>query len=309
MPAALTPAKRFGGTRRSGQGRKALLALAIALLFVEAAGAHVSVEPGRVGVNSFATFLVRVPNEKELPTVAVRIEFPAGLTVTRFQSKPGWKRAIEQDAASRIIAATWSEGQIADGEYDDFTFLARTPREPGTLIFKSYQTYQDGETVAWVGAEGDELPAAFVEVVDAAAAATNSDVAPSLSETPGPVPADATPSLATTAAGELNSTITDTVTVPDPSAVEARPPSAGVGETPTAAADVAMAPAAAATSVAGAASAPDSSRPAVSAAGAAVDAGEEGSDLALFIALTALVAALCALALAGVSLARKRPGF
>lgn len=140
------------------------LALTLFLAGGRAASAHVGVLPDEVPANSNQAFTVRVPNERTEPTVKVRVELPGGLVVSRFQPKPGWAREVERDEQQRIIAVTWSGGQIGDGEYDEFAFIARTPGEVGTLAFKSYQTYQSGETVEWVNAQGQERDAAFVEV-------------------------------------------------------------------------------------------------------------------------------------------------
>lgn len=156
-------------TNRSAPKLKRLpmAAAANALLALTTAGlahAHVTVLPREVPPDSSQTFTVRVPTEKEEPTVRVRIEFPAGLVVSRFQPKGGWSRQVERDGQQRITAVTWSGGQIAPDEYEDFAFIGRTPREPGALAFKAYQSYQGGETVEWVNAEGEERPAALVAV-------------------------------------------------------------------------------------------------------------------------------------------------
>ena len=134
------------------------------LLSMQVASAHVGVTPGRVPPDSNQTFTVRVPNERDEPTVKVRVELPAGLMVSRFQPKPGWTRQVDRDAQQIITAVTWSGGQIGAGEYEDFPLTARVPREAGTLTFKSYQTYQSGDTVEWIAAEGGDRPAAFVTV-------------------------------------------------------------------------------------------------------------------------------------------------
>jgi uncharacterized protein YcnI len=150
----------------------ALCAILTTLFAVQVASAHVTVNPREVPPDSNQTFTVRVPTEKEEATVKVRVEFPAGLTVSRFQPKPGWTREVERDSQQRITAVTWSGGQVGPGEYDEFAFIGRTPKEGAALSFKAYQTYQGGETVEWVGAEGTERPAALVKLASTAAAAT-----------------------------------------------------------------------------------------------------------------------------------------
>jgi uncharacterized protein YcnI len=158
----------------------------------DVAHAHVSVTPSQVTPESNQTFTVRVPTEKDEPTVKVRVEFPASLTVSRFQPKPGWTRQVERDNQQRISAVTWSGGQIGAGEYEDFALIARTPREVGQLAFKAYQTYQSGETVEWINPEGRDQPAAFVQVQEGAAAPPGAAGAPSV-EGPGAAQAPASP--------------------------------------------------------------------------------------------------------------------
>ena len=131
-----------------------------------------TVNPNTVPVDTSTTFYVRVPTEKEEPTVRVRVDFPAGLTVSRFAPVPGWTRQVERNQQQLITSVTWSGGQIAPGEYQDFPFIARTPKEAGKLEFKAYQTYQGGETVAWDNPDGSqERPAAVVTVQAPSAAA------------------------------------------------------------------------------------------------------------------------------------------
>lgn len=155
----------------------ALLALLVA---ASTASAHVSVSPRQAPPDTNQTFTVRVPNEKPEPTVRVRVELPSGLTVSRFQPVPDWARQVEQDSQQRITSVTWSGGQIGDGEFQDFAFIARTPKENGTLTFRAFQTYQGGETVEWVNPEGQERPAPLITVGPAAAGATGTAAAGSI---------------------------------------------------------------------------------------------------------------------------------
>jgi uncharacterized protein YcnI len=152
-----------------------VLALGALILAAGSAAAHVTVNPREARPNTSETFWVRVPTEKDEPTVRVRVEFPATLTVSRFQPKPGWQREIERDAAGRITAVIWSGGRIEPGEYDDFYFIARTPADAGELSFRAMQTYLSGDTHEWAEAEGAQRPAAIVEVRAAAAAGGNTN--------------------------------------------------------------------------------------------------------------------------------------
>ena len=169
-----------------------LLALTLALLaLVMGAGsvaAHVGIQPAEAPPGTSQTFTVRVPTERDVPTVRVRMEFPNGMTVSRFQPKPGWQREIERDTSGRITGVVWSGGKIEPAEYEDFFFIARTPQETGKLAFKAYQTYEGGETVEWVNdAEPRPAPAMTIR-----AAAPSTTTNPSI-ENPGQAPAAAAP--------------------------------------------------------------------------------------------------------------------
>lgn len=252
-----------------------LAALLLALSVTGALHAHVGVLPAVVPPATNLAFTVRVPNEKPEPTVRVRVEFPSNLTVSRFQPKAGWKRELERDGAGRIVAATWSGGEIGADEYEDFTFVARTPGEPGVLMFKAYQTYQGGETVEWVNPEGEDNPAAFVTVAEGVAPAAESGSAP-IEET-SPVGA-ASDTGQTTAPAEPAGT-----TIPVAPVVTTAP--AGAGN--LAEGDLGVEPAGVGET-------------------ATISAAETGSDLPLFTSLAALVVGLIALALAVVALFRRR---
>src|SRR5262245_28333505 len=142
------------------------LVLALAALLAAAAGAsaHVGVLPGEAPPGVSQAFTVRVPTERDVPTTVVRVDFPDGLVVSRFQPKPGWQREVQRSPQGQISSVTWSGGRIDPGEYEDFNFVARTPAQPGKLSFKAYQTYQGGEVVEWVQAENGSQPAAVMEV-------------------------------------------------------------------------------------------------------------------------------------------------
>ncbi|MBI2862891.1 MAG: YcnI family protein [Chloroflexi bacterium] len=139
--------------------------LAALTLGVGAASAHITVWPQQSTAGASERYTVRVPTEKAVPTVKVRLEFPPEVTVSRFAPALGWQREVERDGTGRIAAVTWSGGSIAPDEFAEFTFLARNPQQAGKIAWKAYQTYQGGETMAWNGPENSEQPAAVVSIV------------------------------------------------------------------------------------------------------------------------------------------------
>jgi hypothetical protein len=59
---------------------------------------------------------------------------------------------------------TISGGAIGPGQFDEFSFSARNPEQPGALKFPAVQTYNDGRVQNWIGPEGADEPAPSVEI-------------------------------------------------------------------------------------------------------------------------------------------------
>ncbi len=121
--------------------------------------AHVVVKPAQAGVGQSLNFTMSVPSEKTMPTTAVRLVLPEGLTSVRPLVKPGWKIEIkksgEEDTA-RVTEINWTGGAIPSDQKDEFVVSAKVPAEATTLIWKAYQTYADGSVVTWDQAPSTE---------------------------------------------------------------------------------------------------------------------------------------------------------
>jgi uncharacterized protein YcnI len=165
---------------------RALIAALAAAAWLAGAGAalaHVTVLPATVPAGEAAEFTVRVPTEREIPTVRVRVDFPSQVTVFSFaEPPPGWTLRPLRRPDGRYRGAVYSGGEIPAGRYADFRVLG-TPFEEGTALWPSRQTYADGQVKPWTGppelpgqeaaAESgptDPGPAAAVEIVAAGSA-------------------------------------------------------------------------------------------------------------------------------------------
>lgn len=114
--------------------------------------AHVVVKPGQVGLGERLNFTVSVPTEEADPTVQVRLVIPEGLQSVRPNVKPGWNIQlvkVGEGEAAKISEIVWSGGRIPADQRDEFVFSAQAPAIDTTLIWKAYQTYSDGDVVAW----------------------------------------------------------------------------------------------------------------------------------------------------------------
>ena len=143
-----------------------LVVTSIALL----TSAHVTVSPKTINPKGYSDFIVRVPTEKPVATVGLRLEFPTGLRVARVRAKLGWTAQIQRDTSKAITQISWTGGKIAADEYDEFAFTARIAAAAGdTLAIKAYQTYDGGEVVEWTDIVDPKAkhPAPKISVVEA----------------------------------------------------------------------------------------------------------------------------------------------
>ncbi|WP_282941198.1 YcnI family protein [Paenibacillus sp. RC67] len=151
--------------------KKMNMILMICLLFTMLGGgiasAHVTVLPSESVQGSYEKFTVRVPNEKDIPTVKVEVKFQLdSVSISRFEPKPGWKYDLTKDASGKITAVTWTA--TGDGlsatEFGDFNMQGKVADNATSINWKAYQTYKDGSVVEWVGAAGSDKPASVTKV-------------------------------------------------------------------------------------------------------------------------------------------------
>jgi uncharacterized protein YcnI len=120
----------------------------------EQAYAHVVVQPKQVTPGEYQTFTVSVPNEKDIPVVAIRLAIPDDVEVVVPTVKQGWSISMKK-VGKNITEVNWTDGVIDVGMRDEFTFTAQVPGTEGEVIWKAYQTYRDGSVAAWDQAPGN----------------------------------------------------------------------------------------------------------------------------------------------------------
>lgn len=143
---------------------KALLFCVFVLCSAGSGWAHAVVLPQRVDLNSFEKFILRVPTEKSISTTGVFLIFPENLRVLGFAAKPGWNYQTEKNSEGEIRSVLWAGGEVPAGEFIEFEFMARTSAQSGSLVWKVFQTYNDGSVVAWTGPPDARTPASITEV-------------------------------------------------------------------------------------------------------------------------------------------------
>ncbi|MDD1515335.1 YcnI family copper-binding membrane protein [Priestia megaterium] len=137
------------------------------IAFAGTASAHVVVYPQEATQGSYEKFTVRVPTEKDIPTTKVKIEIPKDVEVSRFEPMEGWKYDIQKDSSGLITSVTWiatGEG-LSSTEFGEFNMQGKVGDNAKKIVWKAYQTYKDGSTVAWEGPADAETPASITTVV------------------------------------------------------------------------------------------------------------------------------------------------
>lgn len=149
--------------RRHRRGMRGVAAMLLALLLPSLAIAHAVVQPSSSAPGAYERYVLRVPNEKGSATIRVEIVFPARARVVSFADVPGWHLEVLTDSTGRVSGAVWT-GSLPPERFVEFPFIAVNPRQDAQLAWPVYQTYADGERVAWTGPEGSDQPASVTRV-------------------------------------------------------------------------------------------------------------------------------------------------
>jgi uncharacterized protein YcnI len=144
------PMKRLVNALTSGRRQvEKIGALLVALLLAcSLIGARAVVFPKTSTPGAYEKYSLRVMNERDIPTLQVEINFPAGLRVVSFADVPGWKLQVLTDSTQRITGAVW-RGVLERQHFVEFPFLALNPKDSISLSWPTYQTYEGGERVEW----------------------------------------------------------------------------------------------------------------------------------------------------------------
>ncbi len=137
------------------------------IAFAGTASAHVVVYPQEATQGSYEKFTVRVPTEKDIPTTKVKIEIPKDVEISRFEPMEGWKYEIQKDSSGLITSVTWTatDAGLSPTEFGEFNMQGKIGNNAKKIVWKAYQTYKDGSTVAWEGPADAESPASITTVI------------------------------------------------------------------------------------------------------------------------------------------------
>ena len=160
-----------------GPTSAAIVAAALALQ-INAASAHVTVQPKEAPADSYFQLTFTVPHGCDgSATAALRIKLPDGILSAKPQMKPGWnvevktrKLATPQQGphgktVSEVVdEVAWRGGPLPDNLYDSFGMIVRLPDQPDhNLYFPVVQECEKG-VARWIeipssGQSADKLHA------------------------------------------------------------------------------------------------------------------------------------------------------
>ena len=149
---------------------------AASLIAARPALAHAVVYPKTSAAGAYEKYVLRVPNEKGVPTTRIEIRFPAEARVISFADVPGWRLQVITDKAGRVTGAIWT-GTLPPQRFVELPFVAVNPKSSATLVWPAFQTYSDGDRVAWTGQEDDKYPASYTQIGAAATTGPSGGVA------------------------------------------------------------------------------------------------------------------------------------
>ena len=90
----------------------------LAMLIPAGADAHMVIAPSQSTAGATEKYVVRVPTEGKVATVAAELEVPEGAVVEAVAVPAGWKHEIKRKG-DRIVAITWTM-DIPPGEFAEF---------------------------------------------------------------------------------------------------------------------------------------------------------------------------------------------
>ncbi|MEV7172850.1 YcnI family protein [Streptomyces sp. NPDC093224] len=144
----------------------AALAAGSVLVLSGTAFAHVGVQPGEAAKGGYATINFKVPNERDnASTTQLEVNFPTDqpLTSVMPQDVPGWTVTVEKSKLDKpltvhgkqineaVTKVTWTGGKIEPGKFQQFPLsVGKLPENADQMVFKSIQTYDNGEVVRWI---------------------------------------------------------------------------------------------------------------------------------------------------------------
>jgi uncharacterized protein YcnI len=128
-----------------------------ALVAMSTAAAHVTVWPRESHQGAYEKYVVRVPTEGTSATTSIELELPADVTFIAVGAAVGHTYTLKKNNG-RVASIAWLM-KINPGEFAEFSFMARNPKDGTQIFWRAVQRFADGTSAEWTGTSGDKHPA------------------------------------------------------------------------------------------------------------------------------------------------------
>ena len=142
--------------------KKTVLAFVLCLCSA-LASAHVTVWPRESSPGAYEKYVVRVPTEGNVATQSVELRVPANVDIVSVGAPGNFTYDVKR-TGSRITSIVWTQ-PIKPGEFAEFAFMARNPKQAGEVRWEAVQRFADGTSTEWTGPAKDKHPASVTRVI------------------------------------------------------------------------------------------------------------------------------------------------
>ena len=123
---------------------------------------HVSIWPRQSAAGATEKYTVRVPTEGKVMTVGADMEAPEGVVIETVAMPAGWTYELKQKDG-HIVGISWKM-DIKPGEFAEFSFVARNPRNQEQLVWTLRQRFADGTVTDFTKGPNGIRPTAIVRL-------------------------------------------------------------------------------------------------------------------------------------------------
>ena len=134
----------------------------MALAVASSVSAHVTVWPRASTFGAYEKYTVRVPTEGKIATTSIELTIPDGVTFISIGKAIGHTYELKR-TEGRVVGIVWSM-KIDPGEFAEFSFIGRNPKDGKQLAWKAVQKFADGTATQWIGPVGDKHPASITKL-------------------------------------------------------------------------------------------------------------------------------------------------
>jgi uncharacterized protein YcnI len=138
------------------------LAGAIVMMIAASAQAHVTISPNQSMAGATEKYVMRVPTESKVATVGAELQVPEGVIVEAVAVPNGWKYEVKREN-DRIVTIIWTMN-IPPGEFAEFAFVARNPRDKTELVWGLKQKFADGKVEEFTKGPNGIRPTAITKL-------------------------------------------------------------------------------------------------------------------------------------------------